>query len=249
MLKYKANRPHGVKIMSGTEDEEICDIEARLEHEARQRQLKILEEVLPMLGICCCSVPGIEADDVIGNLITLHEYSIIISTDTDFIQLHDGHNVMVYNPFTKRIRDIEEFGVVGPAYAVLKSIVGDPTDNIKGLDRVGWKTVIKWCGNCCEDYYPTNIEQLKVIAEHFKGSNPLAKRIIDEWDTIENNYKQICLDPDVTEMNPQLVLLMRSWRNKPTCVDMMKAISILKKEDIDIKFLMDVLGVLQSIHR
>jgi 5'-3' exonuclease len=242
--EYKANRPHGVKVMMG-EQEEPCDIEARLEYESRQRQFKLLEEVLPHLGVCCCSVSGIEADDVIGNIITLHEHNVIVSTDTDFIQLHDGHNVIVYNPFTKRIRDVEEFGVIGPAYAVLKAVIGDPTDNVKGLDRVGWKTLIKWC----DGHYPINISELFDMADARKDTNPLAQRIIDEWHIIDNNFKQICLHPDVTEMNSQLVLLMRSWRNRPVQIDMMSAMRILKREDIEIKFLMDMMSILQTLNR
>jgi len=86
--------------------------------------------------------PTSEADDTIANLIrrstTAVEW-IVVSSDTDFIQLLQEHdNVKLYNPVKK------EF-VTAPDcdYVTWKALRGDSSDNIPGVPGVGDKTAEK----------------------------------------------------------------------------------------------------------
>lgn len=82
--------------------------------------------------------PDYECDDVIGNLV-VHTHKddecIVVSTDTDFIQLYDqADNVKLYNPVRKKIVDSPEFD-----YVTWKALKGDGSDNIEGFKGIGDK--------------------------------------------------------------------------------------------------------------
>lgn len=83
-----------------------------------------------------------EADDVIFALATYYankgEKVIIISTDGDLTQIMDySENIMVYNPIKKVFIPKKENLVL------YKAIVGDKSDNIPGVNRIGEKTFEK----------------------------------------------------------------------------------------------------------
>ena len=86
--------------------------------------------------------PDYEGDDLIGKLITSiykDEECIVATADTDFIQLYDQNDgVKIYNPIKKSYVPNPDYN-----YVLWKSMVGDSSDNIKGIHRVGPKTAIK----------------------------------------------------------------------------------------------------------
>lgn len=83
--------------------------------------------------------PEAEADDVIADLVLSGipeaDEKIIVSSDTDFIQLcQDAPNTSLYNPIKKEFR-----GVPAYPYARWKALRGDSADNIPGLKGIGDK--------------------------------------------------------------------------------------------------------------
>ena len=90
--------------------------------------------------------PDFECDDVIASLVMKHhgagDKCHIISSDSDFIQLHNIADIVLYNPVKKK--EIEK-----PAYdyVMWKALRGDPTDNIPGIPKVGDKTADKLMAN------------------------------------------------------------------------------------------------------
>ena len=111
-------------------------------------QLPILKSVLASMNICFIEKPGIEADDIIGTLAKRFNIpTIILSGDRDLFQLVDS-STSVW--FTKRgisdtivvtPKNIEEvYGVKANQVADLKALMGDSSDNIKGVAGVGEKT-------------------------------------------------------------------------------------------------------------
>ncbi len=103
------------------------------------------------LGLPLLCVPGVEADDVIGTLSRRAAAAgvkvIIVSGDKDLTQLVDEHVVMVdtMKDVTYDVAGVEEkFGVPPERIIDYLSLVGDASDNIPGVPKVGPKTAVKW---------------------------------------------------------------------------------------------------------
>lgn len=75
-----------------------------------------------------------EADDIIYALCRcLNNHKVIVSADKDFVQIvQEGFAESVFNPVTKKYRDIPEIDNV-----IEKSICGDSSDNLKGVPGCG----------------------------------------------------------------------------------------------------------------
>tara|TARA_Y100001970_G_C14252143_1_gene872630 strand:- start:3843 stop:4682 length:840 start_codon:yes stop_codon:yes gene_type:complete len=104
--------------------------------EQRRQIIDLVKESLPFIVI---RHPETEADDVIAdlslNVISATDEKVIVSSDTDFIQLlQDCANIKLYNPVTKSYREAPEY-----SYVMWKSLRGDNADNIKGLPGIGDK--------------------------------------------------------------------------------------------------------------
>lgn len=86
--------------------------------------------------------PTSEADDTIANLIRRSTSAvewIVVSSDTDFIQLlQEYNNVRLYNPVKKEFVSPPEHD-----YVTWKALRGDPSDNIPGVPGIGDKTAEK----------------------------------------------------------------------------------------------------------
>lgn len=100
--------------------------------------------------------PGIlEADDVISWLSKkLTGSTMIVSVDQDMLQLVDK-TTSVYSPIKDVIIDHNNFeetvGVSMNQFLRYKSMVGDKSDNLPGIDRCGPKTAIKLLNECPDD--------------------------------------------------------------------------------------------------
>src|SRR6187402_483282 len=114
-------------------------------------QIPPIHEVVRLLGWKVLSVPGVEADDVIGTLSCLASTQgievIISSGDKDLSQLVD-ENITVIDTMNDRRRDVAgveaEFGVPPRLMIDYQALVGDAVDNVPGVPKVGPKTAVKW---------------------------------------------------------------------------------------------------------
>ncbi len=114
-------------------------------------QIEPLHQLVKALGFPLISVEGVEADDVIGTLAsnaTQQKKEMLISTgDKDLAQLVSPH-VTLINTMNNEVLD--EAGVEGkfevpPARIIdYLTLVGDTSDNIPGVPKVGPKTAVKW---------------------------------------------------------------------------------------------------------
>lgn len=125
--QYKANRKAGMTP------------EKELEFEDFKRQREVIYELIRKMPFECIYHPDYECDDVIANLI-LHRHAgdecIVLSSDTDFIQLYQMHpQTSVYSPVKKTFLLPTKYD-----YIAWKALVGDASDNISGVPRIGKKT-------------------------------------------------------------------------------------------------------------
>jgi DNA polymerase I len=114
-------------------------------------QVEPLLEAVPALGLHLLRIEGVEADDVIGTLCRQcagNGMNVLVSTgDKDMAQLV-GDNVTVVNTMTGSVLDREgvkkKFDVYPEQIVDYLALVGDSSDNIPGVPRVGAKTAAKW---------------------------------------------------------------------------------------------------------
>ena len=97
-------------------------------------------------------MPGYEADDVIGTLSRSARAAgfdvVIVTADKDMLQLVEGTRVRVFHTGKEKFLDdkgVEEFFGVAPGQVVdVLALMGDSSDNIPGVPRVGEVTAKKW---------------------------------------------------------------------------------------------------------
>jgi DNA polymerase-1 len=114
-------------------------------------QIEPLLAVVRALGLPVLRVEGVEADDVIGTLARFaaaRGMNVLISTsDKDMAQLVDGR-VQLINTMSGTRLDREgvkaKFDVWPEQIIDYLALVGDSSDNIPGIDKVGPKTAAKW---------------------------------------------------------------------------------------------------------
>ncbi len=114
-------------------------------------QITPIQELVKMHGWQLLSVEGIEADDVIGTLaVTAREkgFKVVVATgDKDMAQLVDDQITLI-NTMNNEVMDregvIRKFGVPPERIIDYLSLIGDNSDNIPGVTKVGPKTAVKW---------------------------------------------------------------------------------------------------------
>jgi DNA polymerase I len=113
-------------------------------------QVAPLLEIIQAQGLPLLRVPGVEADDVIGTLARRAARAgqrVLISTgDKDMAQLVDG-SITLINTMTNTVLDREgvklKFDVYPEQIIDYLALIGDSSDNIPGIDKVGPKTAAK----------------------------------------------------------------------------------------------------------
>jgi DNA polymerase-1 len=114
-------------------------------------QIEPLLAAVSALGLPMLRIPGVEADDVIGTLAcraAARGESVVISTgDKDMAQLvNDRISLINTMSNTRMDRDgvKAKFDVWPEQIIDYLALIGDSSDNIPGIDKVGPKTAAKW---------------------------------------------------------------------------------------------------------
>lgn len=186
------------------------DPEQEIKNKAYQqlRTMKYLNE-LPVIQII---IDYVEADDVISYVVQHSKYKnydkLIVSSDKDFFQLVN-EKTAIFRPIQKKVITMpvimEEFGIHPNNFALARAIAGDPSDNLKGVPRVGLKTVSKKF-----DFLSSENEvEVETIMEHCANVEKqlqVYKNILSHKDLIENNYKIMQLyKPAISGTNKRII--------------------------------------------
>lgn len=132
-VEYKAHRPE-------TPDELVS-------------QLKEAHNLFCQFGVKTIEKPGFEADDLIATLAQKFKSEpdlmvVILTGDLDTLQLVEDDKVVV-RTFKKGVSEttiynnpavLERYGLAPGQLVDYKALVGDPSDNIKGVPGIGPKT-------------------------------------------------------------------------------------------------------------
>jgi 5'-3' exonuclease len=103
---------------------------------------------LPRMGIMSVRKNYIEADDLLyhASVISWHDENIIVTADKDLLQAISV-TTKVLNPAKNKLYGVsefeEEFGFELSKFVWWKSLQGDGSDNVPGVDKVGEVTAVK----------------------------------------------------------------------------------------------------------
>lgn len=116
-----------------------------------QVQIKPLHEAISALGFPLLVIDHVEADDVIGTLAKqaeqLNLHTIISTGDKDMAQLVTDRTTLINtmnNVALDPVGVFEKFGVTPDQMIDYLTLVGDTSDNVPGVPKVGPKTAAKW---------------------------------------------------------------------------------------------------------
>jgi DNA polymerase-1 len=114
-------------------------------------QIEPLKNIIRALGWPLLSKVGMEADDLIATLVAHAKaegkYSVIVTGDKDLAQLVDDH-CFILDTMKDEWLDAEgvarKFGVSPTQIIDYLTLIGDTSDNVPGVNKVGPKTAVKW---------------------------------------------------------------------------------------------------------
>ena len=121
-------------------------------------QIPLLEEALKAMGVQTLSKEDYEADDILATLATRGVAEgfdvLVVSGDRDTIQLVQPGVTLLY-PNARGVSELkrydrdavkERYGIEPEQYPDIAALVGETSDNLIGIDKVGEKTAVKWLG-------------------------------------------------------------------------------------------------------
>ena len=160
------------------------------------QQIEPIHRIISLMGIKLIMISGVEADDVIGTLAEQarqKRLNTVISTgDKDMTQLVCD-NVSVVNTMSGELLDengvMKKFGVGPELITDYLALIGDKSDNVPGVDKVGPKTAVKWLN----EY--KNIEGIKKNAESIGGK--VGENLRSSLETLDLAHELVKIKIDV----------------------------------------------------
>lgn len=159
-------------------------------------QIDPLKQAINAFGIPMLSIEGVEADDVIGTLATKADeqnMQVIISTgDKDLAQLVN-EKITLINTMTNEKLDINgvinKFGIPPGKIIDYLTLIGDKSDNVPGVDKVGPKTALKWL----DEFGSLD----GIMQNHEKITGTVGTNLKDSLNWLETGKKLITIKKDV----------------------------------------------------
>jgi DNA polymerase-1 len=178
-----------------------------------REQLSPLKEICNAMGMPVIEIPGVEADDVIATLAVMGSKQgipmIISSLDKDLMQLVEDPLVKMMNTMNNQIYDVagveKKFGVHPEQIIDYLALVGDTSDNIPGVPKVGPKTAVKWL---------TAYKTLKGIIDNADSlTGVVGQNFRDSIPNLDRNVELVTLKKDV-DLKVSLESLLEAKENQ-----------------------------------
>ncbi|SEA78564.1 DNA polymerase I [Leifsonia sp. 21MFCrub1.1] len=119
-------------------------------------QVPLLEEALHAMNVTTIAKEDYEADDILATLarrgVDEGYRVLLVSGDRDTIQLVNDDVTLLY-PNVRGVSELkvydpaavrEKYGIEPHQYPEIAALVGETSDNLIGIDKVGEKTAVKW---------------------------------------------------------------------------------------------------------
>ena len=161
-------------------------------------QIEPLHEIIQALGVPLLLIDNVEADDVIATLAARAAgaglQTLVSTGDKDLAQIvnDDIHLINTMNN-TRFDRDgvIEKYGVPPERIVDYLALIGDTSDNVPGIPKVGPKTAVKWLA----EY--GSLDRIVANADSFPGK-------VGEY--LRENLDQIPLSKELVTLKTDLDL-------------------------------------------
>ena len=164
---------------------------------------ELRDQLIPVKSICraigfpLIEIEGVEADDVIATISQMAKdakYKCVISSlDKDLMQLVEDPHTTIMDTMKHKIFNeesvLEKFGVKPNQIRDMLALVGDASDNIPGVPKVGQKTAAKWLNEYGD------IQSIKDNADSITGV--VGENLRNALDDIDRNIELVSLKTDV----------------------------------------------------
>ena len=178
-----------------------------------REQLAPLKSICNAMGMPVVEIPDVEADDVIATLAVMGAQRgipmIISSLDKDLMQLVEDPLVKMVNTMNNKVYDVagvqEKFGVHPDQIIDYLALVGDTSDNIPGVPKVGPKTAVKWLNEF------KDLDGITQNAENFPGV--VGQNLRDSIQDLDRNVELVTLKKDV-DLSVSLDELLAATENQ-----------------------------------
>lgn len=164
-------------------------------------QIPLLQDCLAAMSIPVLTKEGVEADDILATLSSQGAEKgydvLVVSGDRDTIQLVTDRVTLLY-PSVQGVSQLkrydpttvqERYGVRPEQYPDIAALVGETSDNLPGVPKVGEKTAVKWLTQF------GSLDELLERAEEIKGV--VGGNLRDHIDDVRRNRKLNRLLTDV----------------------------------------------------
>ena len=152
-------------------------------------QLDPVKSICRAIGFPLIEIEGVEADDVIATITRMAKdakYKCVVSSlDKDLMQLVEDPDTTLMNTMKHEIfneqKVFEKFGVKPNQIRDMLALVGDSSDNIPGVPKVGQKTAAKWLNEYSNlDGVIKNADLIKgVVGDNLRNSLSELERNVD----------------------------------------------------------------------
>ena len=210
-------------------------------------QLSLAKELVTSMGIKHFEIENYEADDIIGTFADYIDKSddlegLIVSSDKDLTQLISDKvkmKLLKSNDYIMMDKDKfkEIYGIDDPKKMIdLKSLMGDPSDNIPGVKGIGEKTAI----SLIQKY-----NNLDSVYENLKSISPgVQKKLIENKDnaymsySLATIYKQVPININLDDIKYNGFNLedYKKLLNELEFYSILKKIDVKEVKQIDLKY-------------
>jgi 5'-3' exonuclease len=202
---YKANRQ--IKRITNWEMYDNKD----QEYASMSAQIERLIEYLHMLPVDLLAIDKVEADDVIAYIGKQFDQSkvTIVSSDKDFMQIVNDR-VQIYSPVKKKVYGpvevLEEQGVLPSNYLIVKSLLGDNSDNLSGVKGLGIKGILKHFPKLI-DTPNMDLDYVYEICEEGVEKTKILAKILERKHAVDQNHGLMNLmEPQLSDRQISIIL-------------------------------------------
>ncbi len=205
---YKAHRANTRITHWGLYDSKAEEMEALI------GQLYRLQDYISCLPVQQIIMDKLEADDIIAYIgkqasMSKVDKCTIVSSDKDFLQLVD-ETIEVYAPIKKKTftKDNikEELKVIPENYNIVKALLGDNSDGLKGVKGLGIKTILSEFPDIVNKPQ-TNLDYIFEVCEKNLEGKKIFAKILNDWNKVNNNYEIMNLHATVLDNSEKNTIL------------------------------------------
>lgn len=210
------NRKNLVSEYKGTRGEQIINKEIYRDiseqEESQINQIVRIIQYLKTLPVKILILDKSEADDIIAYLSTKlpkkdTDRVFMVTSDRDYLQLVN-EQVILYRPIENQYYTPTQvklkFGIFPENFGIYKVLMGDSSDNLKGVKGLGPKKIFKLFPELTEK--KITIDDLYKICENRLKEHIIYARIIQNWPQILDSYKVMDLsEPMIDQQGKEYI--------------------------------------------